>query len=466
MNPAHISLPSRSAQPAPARVELNDLDDLGDRIAELSAHIQAATYRLLILIREFDQRDGWNTHGARSCAHWLNWRTGLDLGAAREKVRVARALEHLPAIAAAMSRGEISYSKVRALTRVATPDNEAELLAFAKTGTASHVELLVRAWRRTDRLEECEQADRQRRHRYVQTYTDEDGMLVVRARLQPEAGALLLKALDAAQDQLYRAAEPREARSQANDQASAPASDEEEPEPEQKRADALTLVAESALAEGLDRAAASSRGDRYQVVVHVDAEALPEGSADGQSVLEGGVNVSAETSRRLSCDASKVVMRHANDGRVLDVGRKTRTVPPAIRRALSFRDRGCRFPGCGVRICDAHHVEHWADGGKTQLDNLVLLCRRHHTAVHHQGYRVLLRKDGSCTFYEPRGRPIPDAPPPPRLPKRPVAALRREHAARGLSIDPETAFPTWEGERFDLGLALEGYRGAANQLVS
>jgi hypothetical protein len=147
--------------PVPHPSPLADVEALGERIAELSAQIQAATYHLLVMIREFDERGGWG-EGFRSCAHWLNWRTGLDLGAAREKVRVARALGGLPLISASMKKGGISYSKVRAMTRVATAANEAELLDFARAGTAGHVERLVRAWRRVDRIEEMEHASRSR----------------------------------------------------------------------------------------------------------------------------------------------------------------------------------------------------------------------------------------------------------------------------------------------------------------
>src|SRR5437660_9194547 len=137
-------------------------DRLGDEIAELSAHLDAATARLLELIREFDARAGWNT-GFRSCAEWLSWRVGLDRGAARERVRVARALAALPRLAQALARGELSYAKVRALTRVATPETEERLLAVGRAGTAEHVERIVRGWRRVDRLAEAQEAAR--RHR-------------------------------------------------------------------------------------------------------------------------------------------------------------------------------------------------------------------------------------------------------------------------------------------------------------
>src|SRR5260221_9959851 len=170
-----------------------DLDRLGDEIAELSAHLDAATARLLTLIREFDARTGWNI-GFRSCAHWLSWRVGLELGTARERVRVARALETLPGLAQALARGELSYAKVRALTRVATPETEARLLAVARAGTAVHVERIVQGWRQVDRRNEARKAARQHAGRCLHIYPDADGTLVLRGRLAPEVGALLLRA--------------------------------------------------------------------------------------------------------------------------------------------------------------------------------------------------------------------------------------------------------------------------------
>jgi hypothetical protein len=270
-----------TAHPLPApgpRAALSEAEVLGERIAELSAQIQAATYHLLVMIREFDDRGGWNV-GARSCAHWLNWRTGLDLGAAREKVRVARALGELPLISASLKRGETSYSKVRAMTRVATAANEADLLEYARAGTAAHVERLVRGWRRVDRIEEMEHEEKRHASRSLTAYVDENGMVVVRGRLSPEAGATLLRALDAAREKLYGGG--RGKRRASDDDSTG----------EQRRADALGLVAECALAGGLDP---GTRGDRYQVVVHVDEEALPAESERGASALEDGQHVSAE----------------------------------------------------------------------------------------------------------------------------------------------------------------------------
>src|SRR6059036_356865 len=187
-----------------------ELERLGDEIAELSAHLDAATARLLDLIRAFDARGGWNT-GFRSCAAWLSWRVGLDLGAARERVRVARALGTLPLFAQALARGELSYAKVRALTRVATPETEARLLGVGRGGTADHVERIVRGWRRVDRIAEAQEDARRHKSRALHVYEDEDGMVVLRGRLAPEVGAVLLQALAAARETLYQQARATDA---------------------------------------------------------------------------------------------------------------------------------------------------------------------------------------------------------------------------------------------------------------
>ena len=320
--------------PTTPNPELEELERLGDEIALLSAHIEAATARLLDLIRDFDARGGWG-NGFKSCAEWLAWRVGMDLGAARERVRVARALPNLPRLAAALAHSELSYAKVRALTRVATPETEERLLAFAKAGTAAHVERLVRGWRRVDRNAEHQETALRHRSRALHVYRDEDGMMVVRGRLTPEVGAVLRQALAAACDRIY-------AKARVNDPEGDP------PSLGQQQADALGMIAEAALHHDLDPGAP---GERYQVVVHVDAPALADPAQPGQSVLEDGDHVSAETSRRLACDARRVLMRHDPDGRVAEVGARTRTIPPcyAVRWSIETMavaspdvDRGLR----------------------------------------------------------------------------------------------------------------------------
>ncbi len=422
-----------------------ELERLGDEIAELSAHLDAATARLLELIREFDARAGWNT-GFRSCAEWLSWRVGLDRGAARERVRVARALGTLPRLAQALARGELSYAKVRALTRVATPETEERLLAVGRAGTAEHVERIVRGWRRVDRLAEAQETARRHKSRALHVYQDEDGMVVFRGRLAPEVGAVLIQALAAAREALYQKAYAESVRAETSDVSLEP------PTMPQQQADALALVAETALHHGIDPGAP---GERYQVVVHVDAPVLADADAPGQSVLDDGARVSAETSQRLACDASRVVMRHDPNGRILEVGARTRTIPPALRRALQHRDRGCRFPGCGRRFGQGHHIHHWAHGGPTKLSNLALLCRRHHRAVHEEGFQVERQPDGELSFRRPDGRPLPESPPPAPVPVDPVEALRARHDAHGLHLHARTAMPGWLGERLDVGWAID-----------
>ena len=420
-----------------------ELDRLGDEIAELSAHLDAATAHLLALIREFDAHGGWS-NGFSCCAAWLTWRVGLAPGAAREHVRVARALGTLPLLARALARAELSYSKVRALTRVATPETEERLLAVGRAGTTEHVERIIRGWRRVDRKAEAREAARQHAGRALHVYPDEDGTVRIRGRLAPEVGALLMQALAAAREAVYPKNVPAGTW--------APGVSQETPTMEQQQADALALLAETALHQGIDPGAP---GERYQVVVHVDAAVLADADQPGQSVLEDGARVPAGTSQRLACDASRVVMRHDRDGRVVEVDARTRTIPPALRRALHHRDRGCRFPGCGVRFGQGHHIRHWAQGGPTTLSNLALLCRRHHRAVHEEGYGLDRQPDGELRFRRPDGRPLPEVPRPPEAPDDSVTLLRARHEAQGLRLNAHTATPGWLGEPLDVGWAID-----------
>ena len=358
---------------------------------------------------------------------------------------MAHALETLPRLARALACGELSYAKIRALTRVATPETEERLLAVGRAGTAEHVERIVRGWRRVDRMAEAREEARRHRSRALNVYHDEDGMVVVRGRLTPEVGAVLMRALDAARDALYQPGRPNTFDAPIDASAETPALP-------QQRADALALLAETALHHGVDPGAP---GERYQVVVHVDAPVLVDPDAPGQSVLEDGVRVSAETSQRLACDASRVVMQHAPDGRVVEVAARTRTIPPALRRALQHRDRGCRFPGCEARVGQGHHIHHWAQGGPTTLSNLALLCRRHHRAVHEEGYRVDRQADGELRFRRPDGRVLPEVPPTVRVPCHPVEVLRALNDVEGIVIHARTSMSGWLGERLNIGWAID-----------
>jgi len=425
--------------PTTRHPQVEAMERLGDEIAVLSAHISVATARLLDLIRDFDIGGGWGHAGAKSCAEWLSWRVGMDLGAAREHVRVARALPDLPRVAQAFARGKLSYSKVRALTRVATPETEERLLTASTSMTAADVERLVRSWRRVDRAAENQQAAQRHRNRSLHVYQDTDGMYVIQGRLTPEAGAVLSQALAAACDRLYGKGPLNTAEG-------------EPPSMAQRRADALAVIAEAALHHDLDPGAS---GERYQVVVHVDAPVLADPDQPGQSVLEDGGHVSAETSRRLACDASRVVMRHDPNGRVTEVGARTRTIPAALRRALQHRDRGCRFPGCGLRFTQGHHIRHWAQGGPTTLSNLALLCRRHHRSVHEEGFEVQRLASGELQFSRPDGRVLPEAPRLPEIPADAAGALCEQNVNAGARLDAHTLTPEWDGTRLNLGYAID-----------
>lgn len=426
-------------------------------LLELSGQLNAAQYRWLVLLQKFDACSGWAGAGIHSLAHWLNWKCGIDLGAARERVRVARALPGLPKIAAALESGRLSYSKVRALTRVACAATEDYLVQIALQGTASHVERLVRSFRRACEAEELAREQRQQAARSVSWRIDEDGCYVVTARLPAESGALFLRALDAAVEAMPAPHVSAETYYAASTRATTSESGEPVPTWRARRADALAAMAETFLQHGFDPLAG---GERQQLVVHVDAETLAH-SVAGRCECEGGPALAAETVRRLGCDASLVTLLE-RDGAPLDVGRRTRTIPPAIRRALQARDRGCRFPGCThERFVDGHHVEHWADGGETKLANLVLLCRFHHRLVHEGGFDVQRLDDGAFRFLDRHGRAIPSAAHAapsgvsPVDSRSAVERLRNAHASAGLAIDARTVVPGWCGERMDYGLGVQ-----------
>ncbi len=427
--------------------------ELEHEIAELSAHIDAATYRLLRAIFEFDQREGW-ADGFRSCAHWLSVRVGIDLVTAREKVRVARALDGLPMVSEELARGRISYSKVREMTRVATPENEESLVDLARAGTASHVQRVVRTFRRCEQ-DELDAAERQREGRYLSLRTDDDGMLVLEGRLPAEVGALLTRALEAAEQELRQRARHASAEASADliPRASAEASIGASGTTCQRRADALGLVAERALS-GMGSA---ERGEPYQVVLHVDASVLSGQQIQGGTChIEAGPALSAETARRICCDAPTVTLVEDDSGQPLDVGRKTRRVTAALHRALKARDETCQFPGCEATArLTAHHLEHWATGGATNKDNLVMLCGVHHWYVHEGGFEVRGRAPDDLTFFTPAGIELKAYHAPPPLPADPVAALKALHAAEGLDISSETNTILWQGEHLDLGMAID-----------
>lgn len=537
-----------SLQPAPA--PRCNAERLGREISQLCSYLYAAEAKLLALIHQFDVDACHAKLGFHSTAHWLNYQCGIGMNAARERVRVANALVELPKISAAFAAGTLSYSKVRALSRIADNANEDYLLMIGTYGTAHHVEKLVARYRRAVRLQDAERAEAVYESRTLSVHFDDDGALVLNGRFPAEQGAVILKAIEMASDLAF-SGEP------ANDGAESDTADDRHHMPvDRRRADALANLSEAFLNHPDN---AGNTADRYQVVVHVTEPALyddahppaetncgrcqpaeaiatdpgdqynrfsnvanppaetsrpqpgvalsdesrcesatvpdaihstaencvigeaqsissnigvfirraepsgdrnppaetlheppPESVAPGsvapESVapeagtsdrclpgrfssqsgpdnppaetphIENGPHLTAEAARRIACDCSVVPIKENMFGELLAIGRKSRSIPPAIRRALQYRDGGCRFPGCThTRFVDGHHIRHWADGGETSLDNLVLLCRHHHRAVHEGGFGCERSPGGKFVFTDARSRPISEGAPLPGL---------------------------------------------------
>jgi hypothetical protein len=399
-----------------------------DELATLSAHLSAATARWLELAWELREDGDVDDPG-----RFLAFRCGITVREAREYLRVGEALQELPTIRAAFSRGELTYSKVRALTRVATPSSEESLLELAGALTASQLERALRAFHRIA----TDEARRAHDLEFVSYHFEDDGSLYLRARLPAEDGTLLVKALEAARERVHER--------RRDERAGAEPASAVEP-PRSARVEALLELAETSLAAADDTTVEPAR-----LVVHVDAAALAS-AGEGRSELEDGPVISPETARRLGCDA-EVMAQVERDGLPISAGRKRRTVPPALRRLLEARDdHTCCFPGCERRRhLQAHHRRHWAQGGETSLDNLVLLCFHHHRLVHEGGYTVEDDRAGGLRFRNRHG--VVRQTRPPRPPPGSVDDVLADHHRLGLAIGPRTNL-NGDGDRLDLELAV------------
>jgi len=371
--------------------ELRSIDELDAEIRGLVRQMNVECYQMLVLVRELDDRFGYKKWGYKTCAEWLAWRSDIGLSAAREKVRTAHALRSLPAISAAFAEGRLTYTKVRALTRVADPSQEDLLLAYALETCAENVEERCRQMRNVA-PESAQQAQRAWANRSLTLWRDERrGVMRLTVEVPIEDGELVARALDCAvaAGEVTTYVDPRVA-------------------PESKsttwraqQADALVAVMRSYLDGGHGEEGASS-ADRYQVVVHADAKALRGGT--GCSDLPLG------TVQRLLCDCSFVTVFEDANGQPLDVGRKQRTLSTSLRRALYARDRQCTFPGCHRKHwLDGHHLKHWIHGGETNLDNVRMLCKYHHRLLHEGGFSIVKEADESLRFVTADGRTIPRA---------------------------------------------------------
>jgi Domain of unknown function (DUF222)/HNH endonuclease len=408
-----------------------------DEIMALSSLIAAASGKILRLIGDVEARGnlGWET----TPAQWLAWAAGMKPHTAKAHVALASRLGDCPKIAAALERGEISVDKADAISRIASPDTEDMLVDWARHGLAGQLHRVVAGYRRARRAD-GDAPDKDHLLRYLSYYFDDDGSFLLKGRLSAEDGAVVAKALDATLDAMWkRDRVGRDTSASAADAGDADAGDGDTATttddvadvsvthgPE-RRADALVMMADTVLATG---ATTRASAERYQVVVHVDESSLA-GREDGCCELDAGVGLAPETAARIACDASIVTLVE-RDGVPVSVGRKRRTVPPSLRRALQARDRGCRFPGCTHRrFTDAHHVVHWTKGGETGLDNLALLCRAHHRLVHEGAYEVHLG-GGTISFVRPDGTVVDPHPPVGTIPEAIVDDSRRK-----WGLDPD-----------------------------
>jgi 5-methylcytosine-specific restriction endonuclease McrA len=496
-DPGTTTPDSLSAGPSSGRgpAEPVPLERLEAQICELAGHLAAATCRFLVLVGDFDARRGWATWEMNSCAQWLSWKCQLSPGTAREHVRVARALRDLPVLRAEFAAGRLSYAKIRALTRIATPATEQGLAEIAAPMTASQLDRFARAHRQVTHADD----DAARVRRRLAWRFDDDGSLAGTFRLPPLQGAVLLQALRAAAADLDR--HPHAAAAggvpagmpPAGDPPAdrGPAADGSQPAVVTSTglADALLAIAEAFLA---GKIATADDPEVYQVIVHVGTDTLtlapavgapasdtpasgapaagdpagvpagtpaparpghPAGPADpadpGRCHVEDGHAISISTAQMLTCTAALSWMLHDRDGTILDLGRRRRRPTSALRRAARERDHcRCRYPGCESRRTDLHHIQYWANGGRTSLDNLVNLCKRHHTLIHDRGYLIAAGPGGTFTFYQPDGTVLPASP---ALPPTGNQSIEDCHDA---DITPDTIIPAWYGERLNLDDAI------------
>jgi hypothetical protein len=365
------------------------VDELDAAIGRLVSQMNADSYRMLVLVREFDDRFGWKKWSSKSCAEWVAWRCGIKLSAAREKVRSAHALRALPAISAAFAEGRLSYSKVRALTRVAQRHDEDLLLAYALDATVPQVEERCRQIRNVA-PDSRHHARRAWNNRSLTMWRDEGrGLMRFTVEVPIEEGELIVRALDCAVagGEVTTDLDP-EAIAESKGTAWCA-----------QQADALVAVAKSYL-DGGQAPEGGATADHYQVVVHADAKSLTGGA--------GCSELPIDTVKRLLCDSSLVTVIEDENAHPLDVGRKQRIVSTPLKRALHARDRGCTFPGCHrKRYVDGHHLKHWIDGGETTPDNLTLLCTHHHKKLHEGGFSIVKEADETLRFVTDDGRTIP-----------------------------------------------------------
>ena len=408
------------------------VDNIGVEICVLAGQIAAATARFLTLLADFDEQRGWAGPGLHSCAHWLSWKCGMSLHTGREYVRVAKALRPLPEMRKAFEKGNLSYSKVRALTRVTTPSNEKQMVRLGREAPAAQIDRLTAGLRKVADNEAGKGQTPERRQ--VRWHWDPDtGDLIIKGRLAAQDGARILAALTAAERERTRTAES------ARESESAELSDEPITErnaakkPPGDIGPALLAMAEIAAVAPTNTASGVS-GSAEVVFFHEhDNLRFP-----------GGPALPANDSEEVLCNAH---LRLAKTEKhcVLNLGRKTRVTSHKQMLALNYRDGSCRTPGCGrTRFLHAHHVQFWGRGGETNLDNLIMLCGTCHRALHRGQFTIVALGDQQFQFHTLDGDVIDPAPP--------ISGLADE-LLRG-DIPDNAIIPKWGGDPLHLDHAV------------
>jgi hypothetical protein len=417
---------------------------LSARIVDFAGRLSSTMCRWLLLVAEFDARGGPESAGLSSTSEWLAFHCGVARRTASEHVRVARMLRAHENLAAEMAAGRLSYSQARAISRVVTPDDTTlvhDLIEVARHGTVAQLEVIVRGLRTVEDNERL--GDRDEREYVTHGYTSES-MWRLSARLDPERGAVVAAAIE-------RFAAVRGI----------------------SAADALVELAETALAALADTATDTRREprrlrghERTAVVVHIDADRVPPAIGIGSAEpipasapqrrvpvarLDRGPGLPDRVVARLICSGRVRAVVHGKAGSVLDVGRSQRLVTDRQYRALLIRHRGhCGYPGCtSTHNLEAHHVVHWINGGRTDLDNLLLLCERHHVTHHEGAFSVIGHGCGRFSFLLADGRELSS--------DRADVVARSRGAAGRIAIDStaaDAASTRWDGQRLDRHYAV------------
>ncbi|MFT6434595.1 MAG: hypothetical protein ACJAVI_002644 [Candidatus Azotimanducaceae bacterium] len=427
---------------------------LEHQILTLAGQLNATEYHLLKRLDAFDECGGWHGDGIKSFSHWLNWKIGMGNVMAREKVRVAKALRDLPLIDAAFAEGVLSYTKVRAMSRIATTANESFLLQIAEYGTAQQLERLVRKFCSLNQQElDSSEEIGERQIPTCDWFEDDQDMVTFKIKLAAEDALNVIHTIDRIADQLYEPEPVPEKKTETDKNVSAETfsepgfkhdgfnqqgfENEEKATRSECRARAFALLAEQ-----------TSAGNELLLHLQANPENIDYKINGGPTgYTDNNLSVSPKTLRRMTCDCKVTTAFEDSNGHILDIGRKSRVIPTKLGRVIKQRDQGCRFPGCcQTKLTDIHHIQRWIDGGETTLDNLVTLCGKHHTQLHQGKYQIhrCIQKGQdikTLSFINSTNQVIP--------------VSFYQNSKSSLPITTKPVVSKWQGDELDIDYALQ-----------